>query len=374
MTSVENDPIMMQLAELVGEGKLIPVISNSFRIEEIFFEDEELSVMMAEAPKFYDEFRTFNHQLTKTWASSINYPLSDAHDLARVAQYLQVDQEADSDSFELKDPREKYLQFLNDRLLKLGEKSERYRNDEEYKITVSELKKPSKGQKRFSEVAAQLGYPQFMNGREDPLRLLAKLPVNIYITTSYSDFLERALIAEKKEPQTQLCFCRNKGKAIAKFLPQRDFTPEEKKPAVVHLFGLEDDPSSLVLSEDDYINFLMNAVEDLGREEYYPAYLKSALWDSSLLLLGYYLRDWDFRTLFRFLSRIRKNSDGAMRRSIAIQFEPHLGPARKQEEERSKNYLKKYFSTGKFMIKWSRAEDFIYELWETCNPETQSQS
>jgi hypothetical protein len=63
-----------------------------------------------------------------------------------------------------------------------------------------------------------------------------------------------------------------------------------------------------------------------------------------------------------------------MRRSIAIQFEPHLGPARKQEEERSKNYLKKYFSTGKFMIKWSRVEDFIYELWETCNPETQSQS
>ena len=81
--------IMQHLVPLIGEGKVIPIISNAFRIEEIFREDEELSRMMSEVPQFYDEFRTFDQQVTKKWAASINYPMSDNHNLARVAQYAE---------------------------------------------------------------------------------------------------------------------------------------------------------------------------------------------------------------------------------------------------------------------------------------------
>jgi hypothetical protein len=36
----EQINIMKHLVPLIGEGKVIPVISNAFRIEEIFHEDD----------------------------------------------------------------------------------------------------------------------------------------------------------------------------------------------------------------------------------------------------------------------------------------------------------------------------------------------
>ena len=356
--------IMQHLVPLIGEGKVIPIISNSFRIEEIFREDEELSRMMSEVPQFYDEFRTFDQQVTKKWAASINYPMSDDHNLARVAQYLQV---AKGGSFE--DPRRKYMQFLINRLLSLSETNEQYKDDEEYRNVVAGFKKPPKGKTySFSEVARGLGYPRFMNGREDPLRLLARLPLKIYITTSYSSFLEEALEKEDKKPRTQLCFCKVDKTVITtpEHLPDRDFNPTEKNPAVVHLFGLEDYTKTLMVSEDDYMTFLMNAVENIKSDDMFPSYLRGALsgfsgW--SLLLLGYHLRDWDFRTLFRFISRIRNINDTDTP-SIAIQFKPSLG---RKENEAGLKYLEKYLSKGKFMVEWNSTEEFINELWEAWN-------
>jgi len=356
----EQINIVKHLVPLIGEGKVIPVISNAFRIEEIFREDEELSKMMSEVPQYYDEFRTFDQQLTKKWAASINYPMSDDYSLARVVQYLQVEKGI---SFE--DPRRKYAQFLIDRLLKLSENSERYKNDEEYVNVVSGFRKPPKGKSfTFSEVARELEYPRIMDGAEDPLRLLARLPLKIYITTSYSSFLEQALEKEEKTPRTQLCFCKFDKTIItnAEHLPDRDFDPTEKNPAVVHLFGLEDYTKTLVMSEDDYITFLMSAVDNIKSDDMFPSYLRGALsgvsgW--SLLLLGYHLQGWEFRTLFRFISRIRNINDTDTP-SIAIQFRPSLG---RKENEAGLTYLEKYLSKGKFMVEWSNTEEFIYGLW-----------
>ena len=38
----------------------------------------------------------------------------------------------------------------------------------------------------FSDVALRLGYPQYENALDDPLRLLAELPLPIYLTTSFA--------------------------------------------------------------------------------------------------------------------------------------------------------------------------------------------
>ncbi len=357
--------VMKDLTRLVVKGEVIPVISNAFRIEQIFREDEELFKMMNEVPQFYDEFRSFNQQLTKKWAASINYPMSDDHNLARVAQFLQVEK---SNSF----LRDNYLQFLIDRLLLLAEKREYYRTEEEYKNTVSGYRKLKSQIPLFSDVANQLGYPLFMEGLDDPLRLLARLPVKIYITTSHSTFLEQALEKEGKTPHTHLCLCRLDSITDPKDRPDRDFVPSEIEPAVVHLFGLEDYAKTLVLSEDDYIDFLMNAVEHVKSDSIYPSYLRIALSDpeKSMLLLGYHLRDWEFRSLFRFLSDVRKIEDlDAI--SIAIQFKPSLG--RKNDEAKALKYMEKYFKKGKFSVLWHGTDEFIYRLYEECRPLLQDQ-
>lgn len=354
--------VAKELVPLIGRGQVIPVISHAFRLEQIFRDDEELSRMMSEVPQFYDEFRTYAQQLTKKWAASIDYPMSDDHNLARVAQYQysQVEKGGSVSLGSWEDPREKYIQFLIGRLLALGKNDERYENDEEYRNVVSAFSKPSRGKSHlFSEVATQLGYPRF-DIIEDPLRLLARLPLKIYITTSYSNFLERALEKAGKTPRTQVCFCAEDLITNADHRPDREFKPTEKNPAVVHLFGLEDYIETLVLSEDDYINFLMNAAENYKSDDMFPSYLRGALPKSSLALLGYHLREWDFRTLFRFISRIRNIND-TDKPSIAIQFKPSL--SRKEEEVRSLKYLETYLNRGKFMVEWTSAEAFIYKLW-----------
>ena len=359
MVSDKNNGLIIDrldyLMPFIETGRVIPIVSNSFRIEEIFRADKELSALIASVPEHYDQFRTFDQQLTKKWAEKIEYPMSDSYNLARVAQYRQVI------SGFAEGAKIEYIRFLVERLLRLNE------NDEEYRDIVLNLRRHSQSL-LFSDVVQQLDYPRFPPGIEDPLRLLAKLPLKIYITTGYSNFLERALIAEEKTPRIQLCFCKvGKSNIRPEHLPDRDFKPTVTNPAVVHLYGLEDYTNTLVLSEDDYMNFLMNAIEEINSQDYYPSYLRGALPESSLILLGYHMQDWDFRTLFRFGSKVRKTEavDDETTPSIAIQFRPSM--EKKEIEARSLQYLEKYFAKRNFRVKWIGAEEFVYELWDTWN-------
>jgi hypothetical protein len=337
----------------IDDGLVIPIISNSFRLEEIFLEDEELlkQLQQAEPPKFYDEVRTIDQQLTKNWAKKMDYPMSDDHNLARVAQYRQVE----SDDPDL--VKREYLRFITERLLEISE------NKKGYEGKVSELRMQLQ-RLTFSETVRKLDYPHFPEGVGDPLRLLASLPLPIYITTSYSMFLEQALesLDEKKEPRTQICFWKGGTANIdPRHLPDPNYVPDVQHPAVYHLFGLENYRDSLVLSEDDYINFLMSAVEEINSQDLYPSPLRAALPDARLILLGYNLHDWDFRALFRFLLRVRNK----VRPSMVIQFKPSL--EKKDYEAKSLKYLEQYFEGHKFKVQWTNAEKFVYDLWEAYN-------
>jgi hypothetical protein len=334
------------------DGTVIPVVSNSFRIEQIFQHDPELHEMMKKEPEYYDEVSTLDQQLTKLWAKKINYPMSDDRNLARVAQYRQVEKQ----DTEL--PKIEYLKLINDRLLKLSE------NDPDYKDKVAELR--SRTQRLiFSETVRQLEYPRgFPGGGQDPLELLASLDLPIFITTSYSNFLETALEKVGKPPRTQLCFWDgNKAGIDPQHLPDPKFNPTPQNPAVYHLFGLEQYKDTILLSEDDFMNFLITATEEFDSQDLYPTPLRLALPTARLILLGYNLRDWDFRALFRFLLMARKTAK--KKKSIAIQLRPVLG--NKSYETNSQNYLEQFFGDHDFTVVWTNADDFIYKLIDARN-------
>lgn len=338
----------------VDEGTVIPIISNSFRLEEIFRDDDEVVKQLYDVPEYYDEVRTIERQLTLEWSKQIGYPMSEGYNLARVAQFRQVD------SGDPEQPKVEYIKFLNDRLLKMRQKIDVYQDK------VKELK-PQTQRLSFAEVAQRLDFPDFEEGIEDPLLLLASLPLPIYVTTSFSTFLESALGAKGKTPRTQVCFYRGNLKNPS-YLPDRGYTPTVTEPAVYHLFGLESDKQTMVLSEDDHMNFLMNAVEEINSQnvfEVFPSPLRSALSKSRLILLGYNLRDWDFRTLFRLISKIRTTPK--VSKSIAIQFKPSLKPnlEKSDYEEKAREYLEQYFDSYKFSIIWAQTEKFIHELWDS---------
>jgi hypothetical protein len=350
--SISGTGFWENIMPFINLGMVIPIISNSFRIEQLFREEKEVAGTQTETSQSDEDDWSAEEQLSREWAEFIEYPMPDVHNLARIAQYFLVEQ---------KDPiqaRAKYIEFLKALLLTINQ------DDEDYGDLVRELKTQTQ-ELRFSEIVRQLDYPRFPQNIEDPFRLLARLPLPIYITTSYYDFLERALDAEGKTPQSQVCLWNSTGSAIkSQHRPDPNFQPSPSQPAVYHLFGLEDYPQTLVISEDDFMNFLISVVEDINTQNpIVPLKLRQALAESPLLLLGYQLRDWDFRVLFRFILRYRKEELSP--RGMVIQLRPdhkRIGNA-----EKATQYLSHYLDKKQFDIEWTDTESFVRKLWEEWN-------
>jgi hypothetical protein len=76
-------------------------------------------------------------------------------------------------------------------------------------------------------------------------------------------------------------------------------TPTARQPLVFHLFGTLDNPSSLVVTEDHYFQWLTAWIRSAEKPESIPPCVASALTDRALLFVGYRLDDWEFRVLFQ---------------------------------------------------------------------------
>jgi len=340
--------ILSKIISLRNISNVVPIISNTLRLEQIFRNERNFADLVAKNPDVTEEDLTINDQLTRIWAQQIHYPMRDSHNLARVALFYQVEQEGSDVA------KENYLDFLKMILLDLNETKAGYED------FVRGHKKDAY-MMSFSEIVKGLDCPQFPDGIIDPLPVLARLPFPIYVTTSYHDFLERALIDEHKEPRTQVIFWepgREYDDAItAKHYPDPTFNPTPTNPAVYHLFGLENYPGSLVLSEDDYMKFLISVVSDTDTQRpIVPPRLRRALASCHLLLMGYHLSDWDFRVLFRFILNYRQSE--VAKQGIFIQLKP------KEEIRQLLDYLRRYFNMKKFEIEWRSTEEFVQSLWE----------
>jgi hypothetical protein len=86
---------------------------------------------------------------------------------------------------------------------------------------------------------------------------LADLGLPLYMTTNFDNFMSLGLKARGRDPRresvpwSQLLH-KDPGRSTYDLNPPA--TPEE--PVVLHLFGLDDDPFSMVLTEDDYLDYL----------------------------------------------------------------------------------------------------------------------
>lgn len=346
----------------INLGQVIPVISNSLRYDSIFSqlveqvqpEDKEADPGGCNPPRAMAE-----NILAQAWAGKIQYPLPDSQELPRVAQFNRSRSRDDEQA------KVDFLEFLKESLLAYAE------NLGEDKSLLDELYARVQ-ESSFSDLVQELEYPRFADGKEDPLRTLARLPLPIYVTTCYHDFIERALLAEKKHPVTQICFWSGQPLNVApEHKVNKDFIPSADAPLVYHLFGYERYPTSLVLSEDDYLNFLVKIAQDTDVERpVIPMNLKSALSVSSLILLGYRLQDWDFRVLFRGIINAHQNASRGF--SFLIQLDPdkqynveNVGEARK--------YLETYFQPSQFNVAWGESDGFLARLWSEWNKWRQGQ-
>lgn len=300
----------------VRQGKALPFLSNSV-INDLIFGN--------------------HNDVVETWADYIDYPLdTQQHDLTLMTQFESVRRQADhkADTVHIK---EVYLEFL--KLVLMGKVAEGYAAE-----VSAELPDLS-----FSEVAKRVGLPRL--DEETPLLLLANLPLPFYLTTSYHNFIEVALQELGKEPRTEICYWHDGLRSIPSvFESEPTYRPSPKAPLVYHLHGLDAYPASLVLTEDDHLDFLV-AISQTA--DAVPLRVQQALSDSSIVMLGYRLPSWDFRVLFRGLIKPRPNP--LRQTNVAIQLEP---------DEVQKGYLQNYLAQARFEVYWGDVHAFLRELWE----------
>jgi len=142
--------------------------------------------------------------------------------------------------------------------------------------------------------------------------------------------------------------------------PEQDsLQGDPKRPLVYHLFGNYAAPESLVITENDIFDFLIN-VNPGSKIRRIPASVSAALVNSALLILGFPIDDWKFRVFFRTLM----NQPGKQLRKgythIAAQIDPEDGQA--IDGARARRYLENYFEASRITIYWGSAEDFLQEL------------
>ena len=190
---------------------------------------------------------------------------------------------------------------------------------------------------------------------------MASLPCPIYVTAHPGNLLAEALKVSGKDPQVDLCRWRADVYEWppSPFETDPDYSPSVDRPLVFHVFGNVDAPDSLVLTEDDYLAHLVSVTED---KSLIPLVVRRALADSSLLLLGFGLEDWDTRILL--LSLVSR--EGALKLQRYTHIAAQIAPGKDVvSPARARRYLERYFSKVRrpaIDIYWGTVDQFVADL------------
>jgi hypothetical protein len=192
---------------------------------------------------------------------------------------------------------------------------------------------------------------------DNPLGVLAELPLPIYITTNYDNYLIQALEKKGKKPKLELCRWNSQLDKLGSVFSKKSFQPTKDEPVVFHVHGHQEVPESLVLTEDDYLEFLVSLSKK--SKELLAGRIQEALAGTSLLFIGYRLADWDLRVLLHGLLTTTEKS--LRRASISVQLPPDL-PS--EQQQNAVAYLERYFGELKISLFWGKASDFARKLGE----------
>jgi hypothetical protein len=249
--------------------------------------------------------------LARELASARNYPFADAGNLARVTQYIAVSDEE----------RGPIKQQIIDRI--------------------------------------DAAPPPDFDDPAQPHRLLADLRLPVYVTTNYDDYLAQAIRhyararREPIEPREDIFPCDGTGPSV---LGGRTSTLDDSDPIVYHLHGHKAQPDSIVLTESDYLDFLVRVV---NQPNLLPARIREAMSPPNcLLFIGYSMEDWTFRVLF--LSLLAAVSTARRVMHISVQLPPDDVAVERRGEVL--NYFNEYYQDWWISVHWAEARDFCAEL------------
>jgi CHAT domain/SIR2-like domain len=327
-------------------------------------------------PGLTDQLLGSRQEIAQRWAKNFHFPMAPHHrdDLPQVAQYLAVSQK--KPDF----PREELGQYLRTALV------QEYGDQLSPEYYAARKVRDLPLNKLVSDVW-RIRYPE---GSSDPYAVLASLPLPLYITTQPTNLLAEALRAAQRDPQVEPCrwkrledddpwgeqaefntpdwafvieddsaryrMAADAGWPASVFEREPSYRPTTERPLVYHLFGHQARRRSMVITEDDYFDFLIGITKN---KDLVPLKVRRSYADSSLMFLGFRLDEWDFRVLFRSII----NQEGDLRAKhphVAVQIDPEEGSA--VDPDRARAYVETYFQDSNITIYWGSTESFIKEL------------
>jgi hypothetical protein len=266
-------------------------------------------------------------QVAEHLLEKYKYHLGEGIDLPRTAQYVETMEG-------LLVPHDDLITYLREEVLT------RFRNRER----VEDCK--------LAELVHKRAEHYFDYDDNEPHRILAEMNVSTYITTNYDNLMSSALNWVGRNPQRHRCLWQAEDEPTEEY---RGLKGTIKAPLVFHMYGYED-PASMVLTEDDYLDFLRVISQDRNR---IPLAIQSTLVNSMLLFLGFNLRDLDWKILFRTLVAPLRNMKRD--RIAVLQLDPNEKTNVQQFEE-LRIFMERYSSNLKIRPYWSPLRDFLIEL------------
>lgn len=302
------------LCQCVHEGRFLPILGPDLD-EGLFGGRRELAIRLA---KKY-AYPNADHECT---------------DLAKVAQFLSIEKDR---AFAHKAVQTELVDLLVER---------------RHADAVTELPKLLDG------VVERRGALE-----SDPYRVLARLPAPVYITASPETLLFKTVKAAGKSPEALFCRWRS-TRTNTPQEPRPKQPPSPQTPVVHHVFGVFGAPESLVLTEDDFFDFLIAT----STYKLMPAVVRGSLTDSALIFLGFRLDDWTFRVLFRLIMNLDGSAGMRKYSHVGVQINPEEHSL--ADVERGRRYLERYFGSDRgaglseppITLYWGSPADFLAEL------------
>jgi hypothetical protein len=294
----------------VRRGKFIPILGPDFG-EVLTGTSRELAGRLADAEKFPQD-------------------ADERTDLAKVMQYLIIDQDRE------------YAQVLE----RIGDR-----------LDTGVRSRP------LGEILDAI-VPDIDERRQDetcPYRILSRLPGRIFINAGAETLLYKSLKAAGKQPSLLACNWRPTEESHPRE-PRFEGTPSAETPIVFHPFGVFAQPDSLVLTEDDFFDYLIAT----SAYKLIPTAVRGSLTQSSLLFLGFPLEGWTFRILFRLIMTLEGCAKLKQLSHVGVQVDPEAHS--RADVERARKYLQSYFGAGRgrgeprIDVYWGSAADFLKEL------------
>ncbi len=214
----------------------------------------------------------------------------------------------------------------------------------------------------------------------NPYNILARLPINMYITTNLDPSLEAAFELVKSGHSKRFIYPSKETLPDFKYdvfdftqvdlskpdigrvtnIPLTEFN--QHHPLIVQMYGSYKELHKAVIAEDDYLDFLATFGERIGDSK---GSLGGTLGSRDLIFLGFKWNSLEFRVLFRALQRYA-NGTAATRYHIAVQIDPDDDET--IHPDKALDYLRQYFSgeshqqAARISLYWGSTEDFLQEF------------